>query len=70
MALTLEIQLTSDKRLLLVERFVPDTNFWIHPSGKRCSRVPKEWEIELLTKAYEAVDNYNREQMFRNNIKP
>jgi hypothetical protein len=64
-----ELQLTWDGRLLLVEHFAEDTNVRVNPD-RTCTRVPKEREIELLKKAYEAIDNYNKEQMFRQNMKP
>lgn len=66
--LKVELQLTRDGRLLLVEHFAEDTNFRVNPD-RTCARVPRELEIELLKKAYEAIDNYNKEQVFRQNIR-
>jgi hypothetical protein len=57
------------KRLLLVERFAPSTNFWVHDDGT-FTRVLTEQEIETLKMAYEAVDSFNKEQMFKRNIRP
>jgi hypothetical protein len=57
------------KRLLLVQRFAEGTNFWVHDNGTY-SYVPTEMEIETLKMTYEAIDNYNREQIFKRNVKP
>jgi len=57
------------KRLLLVQWFAEGTNFWVHDNGTY-SYVPTEQEIETSKMAYEAVDRFNKEQMFKRNIRP
>jgi hypothetical protein len=63
------IKLTPDgRRLLLVIWLSEGSNFWAHSNGTY-SYVPTEQEIETLTIAHEAINNYNKEQVFKRNIK-
>lgn len=64
-----EIKLTPDgRRLLLVVWLSEGSNFWVHENGTY-SYVPTEKEIETLRMTYEAIDAYNKEQLFKKNVK-
>jgi len=65
----LEVRLSPDgRRLLLVQWHTQGANFWVHPDGNY-SYVPTERDIITLKMAYEAIDSFNKEQMFKRNIK-
>jgi len=70
MASKSEIKLSPDRRNLLLALWLTEgSDFWLHSNGT-CSCVPTERETETLKMAYEAIDNFNKEQMFNKNITP
>lgn len=62
-----EIKLTFDGRLLIIQRFSEGSNFWVHPDGTY-TYCPTEQDIVTLRIAYEAINNYNKEQVFKRNV--
>ena len=64
-----EVKLASDgRRLILVLILTEGSNFWVHDNGegeREYSYVATEREIKTLPMVYEAIDSYNREQMFK-----
>jgi hypothetical protein len=65
-----EVKLAPDRRrLILVLWLTEGTNFWVHDNGTY-SYVPTEMEIDTLRMTYEAIDSYNKEQIFKKNIRP
>ena len=54
----IEIGRFSDKRLMLLVRFLKDTNFRLYEDGS-CTWVPTKKELEDLRETLEAIDVHN-----------